>query len=185
VTPVDPRHVLKCLHPFTTQIEQKALSEVRMNTKTALGLFVSLLLAAVLTVAPAPTPAHAATPIARCPKWEPLLRKHGLPVREFSKIMWRESRCEPRAIGWNYHKGKTHHDCRLSPAQTYRKCRSVRSYDLGLLQVNSSWRTLTAQICKSKPGDLFVLLTPTCNIKVSAYLYKTGGSDHWKATSGK
>lgn len=117
----------------------------------------------------------------RCPKWEPLLKKYELPVKEFSTIMWRESRCEPKAIGWNYKSGMSHKDCKLSPAATYKKCRAVRSYDSGLLQINSGWKTVTKQICKS--SDMSILLVPECNIKVARYLYDNGGLGHWKATS--
>ena len=123
-------------------------------------------------------------PVLRCEKWEPLLRRHGLPVREFSRIMWRESKCIPGAIGWNYYPGKSHRDCRLSPWPTYRKCSAVRSYDMGLLQVNSTWRTVTARVCKAPAGRFSVLLSPECNVKVASYLYRNGGSTHWKGTSG-
>lgn len=121
-----------------------------------------------------------------CPKYESLLKKHGLPVKEFSYIMWRESRCIPNAIGWNYKRGKSHRDCRLSPAVTYRYCSAVRSYDSGLLQINSGWKTVTAQVCKRPYRELIKSLTnPECNLKVAKYLYDNGGLGHWKGTSGK
>lgn len=116
-----------------------------------------------------------------CPEWHDALRNAGLPVRVFAPIMWRESRCVPQAIGWNYHKNKSHRDCKLSPARTYRKCSAVKSYDIGLLQVNSTWRSVTKAICKS--SDILILQNPSCNIAVSAYLYNNGGSSHWRATS--
>jgi hypothetical protein len=145
-----------------------------------------LAVAAILILTPLVTaaPVKAAKPEPRCPQYERLLRKHGLPVREFSFYMWRESKCVPQAIGWNYRAGKSHRDCRLSPWPTYRKCSAVRSYDMGLLQVNSTWRTVTAKVCKAPYGRLSVLLSPECNVKVAAYLYRNGGSDHWKGTSG-
>lgn len=125
------------------------------------------------------------TVVKACPKWEPLLRKYGLPVKEFTYIMWRESRCEPRAIGWNYKPGTSHRDCRLSPAETYKKCKAVRSYDSGLLQINSSWTTVTSRVCGSKWGDMTVLLDPNCNLKVAKFLYEDGGGiRNWAATSG-
>jgi len=120
----------------------------------------------------------------RCTKYETLLRKYQLPVREFSTIMWRESRCQPRAIGWNYRAGKSASDCRLSPAVTYKRCRAVKSFDSGLLQINSSWVSVTAAVCRAKRGDLSVLLIPDCNIRVAKYLYENGGMHHWKASSG-
>jgi len=121
----------------------------------------------------------------RCPKYESALKKHGLPVARFSSIMWRESRCEPKAIGWNYRSGTSHKNCKLSSMETYRKCPAVRSYDLGLLQVNSSWVTVTEQVCKSKRFNMKVLLHPECNLKVAKHLYENGGLVHWKATSGR
>lgn len=122
-----------------------------------------------------------------CPKWEHLFEEQGLPVKVFSYIAWRESRCQPKAIGWNYHKGKTHKDCKLAPYAKYKKCSAVKSYDSGLLQINSSWRTLTAQICQSKPGDLTVLQDPYCNVKVAKYLYEntSGRLGNWSIKTHK
>jgi len=124
--------------------------------------------------------------VKRCPKWEKALRKYDLPVREFSYIMWRESRCQPRVIGWNYKSGMGYWSCKRAPTSTYKKCSAVHSYDSGLLQINSSWRTVTSQVCGSKWGDLTVLLTVDCNLRVASYLYKEGGGiDNWAATSGR
>jgi hypothetical protein len=123
--------------------------------------------------------------VKRCPQWEAQLKAHGLvPVKRFSYLMWRESRCQKKVIGWNYHKGMSHKDCKLAPAKIYKKCPAVRSYDSGLLQINSSWKTLTARVCKSKWGDLKPLLTAECNLKVAKALLDDGGFEHWKATSG-
>jgi hypothetical protein len=97
--------------------------------------------------------------------------------------MWRESKCQPKAVGWNYHKGKTHRDCKLSHAKTYRKCKAVKSYDIGLLQINSSWRTVTHRICKTK--EMLKLQEVECNLKVAAYLYRNGGIVHWLGSSHK
>jgi hypothetical protein len=112
-----------------------------------------------------------------------MLKKYQLPVKEFSYIMWRESRCIPKAIGWNYYPGTSHRDCKLSPAKQYKKCKAVKSYDSGLLQINSSWKTVTSKVCKSKFGNMTVLLKPECNLKVARYLYKNGGLGHWRGTS--
>jgi hypothetical protein len=120
-----------------------------------------------------------------CQKWHKALREHGLPVKVFAPIMWRESRCQAKAIGWNYKSGMSHRDCKLSHASTYRKCKAVRSYDVGLLQINSSWKTVTAQVCKAPFGKMLVLQDPECNLKVAKYLYKNGGMSHWRATSGR
>ena len=116
-----------------------------------------------------------------CPKWEPLFEEQGLPPKLFSYIAWRESRCQPKAIGWNYHKGKSHKDCKISAYHTYKKCGAVRSYDSGLLQINSSWKTLTSQVCLTKLGDLTVLQDPLCNVKVARDLYEnsSGRLSNW------
>lgn len=117
-----------------------------------------------------------------CPEWHDAMRKAGLPVRVFAPVMWRESRCTPTAIGWNYKHGKSHKNCKLSPAQTYRYCSAVRSYDIGLLQINSSWKSVTKSICKA--SDVLILQKPSCNLAVAAYLWADGeGSSHWRATS--
>lgn len=133
-----------------------------------------------------PSVSHAETPNPHsCPKYEALLQKHGLPVKEFSYLMWRESRCQTKAIGWNYKPGKGPQDCVLSPAPTYRHCKAVSSYDIGLLQNNSGWRTVTARICNRPYRQLIKSLTdPSCNLKVAKYLYDHGGLAHWKGTSG-
>jgi hypothetical protein len=103
----------------------------------------------------------------------------------FAPIMWRESKCQPKAIGWNYHKGKSHRDCKLAPAHIYKNCKAVRSYDIGLLQVTSSWKSLTAQVCNKPFGKMFILQKPECNLRVASVLYNKGkGLDNWKATSG-
>lgn len=117
-----------------------------------------------------------------CPEWHDAMRNAGLPVRVFAPIMWRESRCTASAIGWNYKQGKSHKNCKLSPARTYRRCNAVRSFDIGLLQVNSTWFSLTKAICKS--SDIFILQKPSCNLAVAAHLWDNGkGSSHWRATS--
>lgn len=121
----------------------------------------------------------------KCPKWHALMREHKLPVRLFDPIMYRESRCKAKVIGWNYHRGMSHRDCKLEPADKYKKCKAVKSYDSGLLQINSSWKTVTSRVCKSKMGDMTVLLDPKCNLKVASYLYhKGGGIANWRGTSG-
>jgi hypothetical protein len=125
------------------------------------------------------------TVVKSCPRYEKLLKQHGLPVRTFTYIMWRESRCQPKAIGWNYKAGTTYRNCKNAPAKTYRKCWAVRSYDSGLLQINSSWTSVVARTCGTAWGDMSALLDPVCNVKVAAVLYDGGkGLSNWKATSG-
>lgn len=101
----------------------------------------------------------------RCPQWESRLKASGLvPVKKFSYIMWRESRCQEKVVsGLN----------------------SNGTRDYGLLQINSSWRTVTMQVCGSKQGNMKVLLNHKCNLKVAKYLLDNGGLGHWSASSGK
>lgn len=96
-------------------------------------------------------------PTKRCPQWEAKFREHGLPVVAFSYISWRESRCNERA--WN------------------RTLNRDGSSDLGLVQVNSSWRTVTRNICGTGIKGLFDV---DCNLSVAKYLYDNGGLGHWR-----
>jgi hypothetical protein len=120
-----------------------------------------------------------------CPKYEPLLKKYKLPVKQMSFVLWRESKCEPKAIGWNYHKGKSSRDCKLAPAHIYKNCDAVKSYDVGISQVNSTWNRVVAKVCKRPRRQLIKSLSdPECNIKVAKYLYDNGGMAHWRGSSG-
>ena len=103
----------------------------------------------------------------RCPKWEPLFKEHKLPTEVFSYIAWRESRCRRIAINARFDKyGKV--------VWTLNK---NRTYDSGLLQINSSWRTLTKQVCKT---NLEGLLKAKCNVKVASVLYdECKGLGNW------
>ena len=92
----------------------------------------------------------------RCPQWEPKFAEHGLPVKAFSYIAWRESRCRIKA-----------HNTTLN---------RNGSQDLGLVQVNSSWKTVTRNICGT---DITGLFNVDCNLSVAKYLYDNGGLRHW------
>ena len=111
-----------------------------------------------------PTPAQAQAK--NCPQWEPLLRQHfpAKVVPIMSKIAYRESRCQARAVS------------------AVRK--STGRPDVGLLQIQGSWQTVTKQICKTS-NVIRSLQDPLCNVKVASYLYRNGGLGHWRATSGK
>ena len=112
------------------------------------------------------TPAHASAAAQSCPKWEPLLAQH-FPAKvlpAMSRIAYRESRCNPSS---------------LSPVR-----KSTGRPDVGLLQIQGSWATVTRAVCK-KQDVIKALLDPKCNVKVAGYLYKNGGLNHWRATSGK
>jgi hypothetical protein len=150
--------------------------------KSANRFVIPLIILGFLIVAPMKTEAATGS----CPKYEALLKKHKLPVKTFSAIMWRESRCEPKAVGWNYKSGKGYWSCPNGAYKQYKKCKAISSHDLGLLQINSSWRTLTAQTCGGKWGDMTVLLKPDCNLKVAAILYNEGkGLSNWSGRSSK
>lgn len=95
----------------------------------------------------------------RCPQWEEKFAQYGLPTQVFSYIAWRESRCQPDAHNKTLNKDSTQ--------------------DRGLLQINSTWRTLTSNICGSRLGDMSVLFDVDCNLAVARYLYDNGGLGHW------
>ena len=107
----------------------------------------------VVEILPAGVPKD---PSKRCPQWEPKFAQHGLPVKAFSYIAWRESRCSVSAWNRTLNKNKTH--------------------DLGLVQINSSWKTVTRNICGT---DITGLFNVDCNLAVAKYLYDNGGLRHW------
>lgn len=107
----------------------------------------------------------------RCPEFEPALAQNGLyPVEVFSYLAWRESRCNPAAVNAKWKNGKI--------VWTLNR---DGSYDSGLLQINSTWTTVTSQICGSPWGDMNVLLDANCNMKVAKYLLdnSTDGLGNW------
>lgn len=103
----------------------------------------------------------------RCPQFEQIFRDYGLvPVQVFSYIAYRESGCNVYAINAIW-------DANGKIVWTLNK---NGSYDSGLLQVNSSWKTVTKNICG---GGIKLLRTLDCNLKVSKYLLDNGGLSHW------
>jgi hypothetical protein len=112
----------------------------------------------------APAQAEAATGGA-CPQWERHFKKYGLPPKTFSKIAWRESRCNPKSVS----------EIR----------RSTGYPDIGLVQVSGSWRTVTYAICKLRANQSHIraLTNVDCNLRVARYLYDNGGLGHWKGSS--
>lgn len=112
-----------------------------------------------------------ADPAKRCPKLEPLFRQYGLlPVEVFSYIAWRESGCRPKAVNARW-------DEAGNVIWTLNKNGSI---DRGLLQINSSWQTLTAEVCGSTPGDMDVLYDLDCNLRVARRLLGDGsGLSNW------
>lgn len=105
----------------------------------------------------------------RCPKFEPLFKEYGLePVDTFSYIAYRESRCRPKAVNARW-------DENGNIVWTLNK---DGSYDIGLLQINSTWKTVTRNICG---GDITMLYQLDCNLRVAKYLLDNGGLGHWES----
>jgi len=115
----------------------------------------------------------------RCPQYEHLLKKYDLtPVKTFSYIMWRESRCNPKAQNatWDKRGNMTWH------------LNSNGTYDTGLLQINSSWRTVTRNVCGKKATDNHMagLKNVDCNLRVASWLLHNtkSGLGNWGGSSG-
>lgn len=111
-----------------------------------------------------PSTAHAQT--GSCPQYERLFRKYGLPAKQFSFIAWRESRCNPKVVS------------------AVRK--ATGRPDVGLLQIQGSWYTVTKNVCHLRPNQnhIVALTKLPCQLSVARYLYMNGGIGHWRATSG-
>lgn len=111
----------------------------------------------------------------RCPNLEPVLEAYGLfPVETWSYIAWRESGCRRKAQNatWDANGNMTY------------ALNSDGSYDTGLLQINSSWKSVTAKVC----GDDAVLnhmqglKNVDCNLRVARYIMENskGGLSNWR-----
>lgn len=123
------------------------------------------------TVAEVPTSKKALKQISsdkteRCPEWEDKFSEYGLPTELFSYIAYRESRCNPKAVNAKW-------DSQGNVIWTLNKNGSI---DRGLLQINSSWRTVTRNICSTNIDGLYDV---DCNLSVAKYLYDNGGAGHW------
>ena len=140
--------------------------------------------ALIIAVLAPVSPVEAAKPWL-CPKYTTQIkqtfpRKHW---RTMDRIMFRESRCIRQAVGWNYRAGQGPKDCRDSGRFHQRKkCAAVRSWDVGLFQINSTWCTLTKQVC-GRNTRTTVLMTTACNFRVARVLYDNGGLAHWAGAS--
>jgi hypothetical protein len=123
----------------------------------------------------------------KCPRYTAQIKKT-FPRKDWRRmdaIMWRESKCIRQAAGWNYHKGKTHRHCKDNGYfHNRQKCKAVRSWDIGLWQINSQWNTVTTRLCGQNTRTK-VLMNVDCNFRVAKYLYDNGGLHHWRGTSGK
>jgi hypothetical protein len=113
-------------------------------------------------------------PAKRCPQWEDELAQYGLfPIETWSYIMWRESGCRPKIQNAKW-------DANGNIIWTLNK---NGSYDTGLLQINSSWRSRVAEVC----GDWAIenrmqgLRTVDCNLRVARFIMNNseGGLSNW------
>lgn len=99
----------------------------------------------------------------RCPMWEPLFKEVGLlPVEVFSYIAWRESGCNPAAQNarWDANGNMTY------------ALNKNRSYDTGLLQINSSWKSRVADVCGKDAVEnrMSGLKDVHCNVKFAKWI---------------
>lgn len=103
----------------------------------------------------------------RCPEYEQLFADYGLvPVEVFSYIAYRESRCRKKAVNAKFD----------DQGNIIWALNKNGSYDSGLLQINSSWKTVTKQVCG---GGIELLTNLDCNLRVAKYLLDNGGLSHW------
>ena len=110
----------------------------------------------------------------RCPQWEEMFAFYGLyPIKTWSYIAWRESRCRPNAQNATWDKDG-------NPTYMLNK---NGSYDTGLLQINSSWYSRVIEVCgewavKNKMAGLKDL---DCNLKMARFIMNnsSGGLSNW------
>lgn len=111
----------------------------------------------------------------RCPMFEALFAEYNLPVEIFSYIAWRESGCNPNAVNATW-------DDRGNMTWALNK---NKSWDTGLLQINSSWIRNVREVCGVNTGnkrkDLEVLYDPICNVRFAKWLMDNtkGGLKNW------
>jgi hypothetical protein len=108
----------------------------------------------------------------RCPQFNSKFKEYKLPVQVFSYIAWRESGCNPKAINAKF-------DANGKVTWTLNKNGSI---DRGLLQINSSWQTVTKNVCGT---DLDGLLELDCNLSVAKYIMDNskGKLLNWKISN--
>lgn len=112
----------------------------------------------------------------RCPQFEPLFAKYGLPVEIFSYIAYRESRCNPKSINatWDKNGNMTYH------------LNADGSWDSGLLQINSCWLGRVREVfgidTGNKRRDLEILLDPENNVRFAAWIMENskGKLANWR-----
>lgn len=110
----------------------------------------------------------------RCPALEPVFEAYGLhPVQTWSYIAWRESGCDRKAQNatWDANGNMTY------------ALNKNRSYDTGLLQINSSWKSVTAKVCGENAVNnrMQGLKKIDCNLRVARYIMDNsqGGLSNW------
>lgn len=144
-----------------------------------LFLIAVLVVGMLIPVAPA-TAAHRPAQ-GWCDQWHRAALKAGWKrsdLRVLDFIMYRESKCQPRAIGWNYRSGKSHRDCKPSRFARYVRCSAVRSWDSGLTQVNSYWCRPSEYTGHGYLQDVGVLslcrdlLDPSVNLRAARVLFE-------------
>jgi hypothetical protein len=111
----------------------------------------------------------------RCPMWEPLFQEVGLfPVEVFSYIAWRESGCNPKAQNATW-------DAKGNMTYALNK---DKSYDTGLLQINSSWRSRVADVCGEAAIEnrMSGLKDVNCNVKFAKWIMdnSAGKLGNWR-----
>lgn len=116
----------------------------------------------------------------RCPMWEQLFEDVGLePVEVFSYIAWRESNCDPGAQNATWDKNGN---------MTY-ALNKDKSYDTGLLQINSSWRSRVAEVCGEDAikNRMDGLKNIHCNVKFAKWIMDNseGKLNNWRIYKNK
>jgi len=162
---------------FVPPAQQDAGDESSVQTSETIALVPITSTTSIMDSTTTTAPARAATRSAaeveasrRCPEFEGLFAKYGLvPVDVFSFIAWRETRCDPTKVNAEFGPdGK--------PTKTLNR---DGSYDVGLLQINSTWKTVTHAVCGTPWGQMSALLDLDCNLRVARYLLDNGGLAHW------
>lgn len=113
--------------------------------------------------------------VGSCPQWEAKMAEYGLPADPFSKIAYRESRCNPEAINARW-------DAQGNMVWSLNK---NGTYDSGLFQINSGHKEHVRRVCGPDAllNNLAGLRTLDCNLSMAAFLYDNGnGLGHWRAT---
>jgi hypothetical protein len=114
-------------------------------------------------------------PTNRCPQFETTLAAYGLfPIDTWSYIAWRESRCNPDAQNaeWDANGNMTY------------ALNKNGTYDTGLVQINSSWKTAVREICgpEALENNMQGLKDVDCNLRVARFIMENtaGGLANWR-----